>query len=136
MPAKGAEFLPPVVGARDQALQSVAELERRKQPRAKLCWPVRMFRMNSDTVIESTTRNLSSFGFYCLSPIPLDLSEAVLCILNLPAHDPRSNRRELPLHCKVRIVRVDPGVHQGLVGIACRIEDYHFPPMDGVDSKS
>ena len=98
MPAKGAEFLPPVVGARDQALQSVAELERRKQPRAKLCWPVRMFRMNSGTVIESTTRNLSSFGFYCLSPIPLDLSEAVLCILNLPAHDPRSNRRELPLH--------------------------------------
>lgn len=130
MPLKGAEFLPPATGALDQAIQSVAERERRKQPRAKLCWPVRLFRMNSDTVIESNTRNLSSFGFYCLSPIPLDLSEAVLCILSLPAHDPRNKRRELPLHCKVQVVRVDPEVQQGLTGIACRIEDYHFAPTD------
>lgn len=131
-----AEFPPPEVDALDQPIPSMAERERRKQPRAKVCWPVRLFRMSSDTVIESITRNLSSVGFYCLSPVPLDFSEAVLCILSLPAHDPRSKRRELPLHCQVRVVRVDTEAQQGLTGIACRIEDYHFPPLESVQSQS
>jgi hypothetical protein len=72
--------------------------------------------MNSDTVIESITRNLSSAGFYCLSPVPVDLSGAVLCILSLPAHDPRSERLELRLHCEVSVVRLDPETREGQTG--------------------
>lgn len=134
MPAKGVALPPSDLGALDHAFRPGVERERRKQSRASLSWPVRLFRLNSEAIVETTTRDISSLGFYFLSPVMLDVSEAALCILILPVHDPRCRKSELPLHCKIRVVRVDPEARPGMTGIACRIENYSFPPTDGAAS--
>ena len=126
MPETAAGYLPPDRGSADQPAASGRNWERRRQPRLKLGWPVRLFHLSRNLVIESTTRNLSSSGFYCLSPVSLEPSDLVECVLSLPAHDLGSQERRLPLHCKVRILRVEHEAQDGLAGIACRIEDYHF----------
>ncbi len=71
------------------------------------------------------TQNLSSTGFYCLSPSPLMPGDYVVCTLKLPAHDPKGEERILALECRVRIMRAEAAT-DGLFGIACRIEDYRL----------
>lgn len=128
MLAKTAESSPPHTDARS-VVYSTLERERRRWPRAPLSWRVQLF-SSTEKVVESMTRDLSSDGFYCLSPVPFPISERLVCILSMPAHDPHSKHRDLPLHCRVRVVRIDAGGEEGMVGIACRIEDYQIPSTD------
>jgi len=64
------------------------------------------------------------------------MEESALCILSLPVHELHCRKSELPLHCKVKVVRVDPEAQPGMTGIACRIENYYFPTTDGAASGS
>jgi hypothetical protein len=100
--------------------------ERRKRARTRLHWPVLLFRSHAADAIESLTRDLSSEGFYCLAKMPFTVGESLICTLKVPTHDPNGKHLERSLECKVRVMRVEPQAEEGMFGIACWIEDYHF----------
>lgn len=99
--------------------------DRRRRARWQVQWPV-MFPGEPGTVIETVTRDLSSDGFFCMTGTPFVPGEICFCILSVPANDPKNLTRMTPLHCRVRVIRVD--VEDGLFGVACRIEDYQVQP--------
>jgi len=101
-------------------------LERRKRPRTLVHWQVALFRDHGDKIIETTTQNLSSCGFYCLLGASLTQGENLFCRLQVPLPEAPHRKSFGVLECKVRVTRVDPALADGLVGIACRIEDYRF----------
>ena len=55
--------------------------------RTKVRWPV-VFRRRNGESLETTTENLSSRGFYCLSQTPIARDELLVCWLTMPTHDP------------------------------------------------
>jgi hypothetical protein len=100
--------------------------ERRKRPRTLVHWHVVLFRDRGDEVIETTTQNLSSCGFYCLLGGSLTQGECLFCRLQVPLPESPHRKSFGVLECRVRVTRVEPAAAEGLVGIACRIEDYRF----------
>jgi hypothetical protein len=109
--------------------------ERRKRPRTLVHWPVLLFRDQGDEAIETTTQNLSSCGFYCLLDASVTAGELLFCRLHVPLPEAPRRRSFGVLECQVRVLRTEPALTEGLLGIACRIEDYRFvPPREPVDS--
>lgn len=100
--------------------------DRRKRARIRVHWTVLLFRSEADDAITSTTLDLSSGGFYCLSSIPLNPGESLDCTLKVPFHDPNGKHLDRNLECRARVVRVEPQSAENSFGIACHIEDYHF----------
>lgn len=105
-------------------------LDRRRRYRARVRWPVQFHRRNDSDFFATETQDLSSEGFYCRSKTVFAQGELVDCTLQVPAHRREAPGGMLPVKCKVRIVRVDEPDGQGLHGIGCHIEDYHFPSID------
>jgi len=106
-------------------LEPVAgRVERRRWVRTRLHWHVQFFGLGETGNVETTTQNLSSQGFYCISPVPSVPGERFICTLKVPAHQPDSADRLLSMECQVRILRVDPA--EGSYGFACQIEEYQF----------
>jgi len=102
--------------------------ERRKRVRAKVYWPVLLFRDDVAEAIESVTRDLSSIGFYCLSPRPFAVDESLVCVLKVPMHAPMGEERTVTIECRARVVRTEE-MGNNRFGIGCRIEDYHLVPV-------
>jgi hypothetical protein len=100
----------------------VAIEERRKRKRIALHWPVRLFRDVTTPSIESTTENLTSNGFYCISKEPFQMGERLECIIAIPAGSFGYNESPIRLQCRVRVARVEDQ-HEGF-GLGCYIEDY------------
>lgn len=112
-------------GARSKALEYP---ERRKRDRTLVHWPVRFLGKGAAGAADNVTQNLSSDGFFVRSSAVFVPGEAGICILEVPAHDPKDVDPVLYLECRVRIVRVDAPGADGLSGVGCRIEDYRFLP--------
>ena len=55
----------------------VQRAERRKRMRIRLHWRVDLLAVRDSHGIESVTRDLSTCGFYCLSPVPLVPGERI-----------------------------------------------------------
>jgi len=108
------------------APQQVFHPERRKRVRTTVHWPVVIFRSDSAEGIESTTLNLSSTGFFCLSQLSFDPGESLFCTLRVPSHDPEGRERLWILECRVRVRRAEPAASDGLYGLACEMEDYRL----------
>jgi hypothetical protein len=126
MSANPLDVLTAHVGTRElAAIESTFRPERRKRARTQVHWPVLLLRNHGAEAIETVTQNLSSNGFYCLSPEPLKPGESLLCTLKLPAFDPRGEERTLALQCTVVVMRAESSA-DGYFGLACRIEDYHL----------
>jgi hypothetical protein len=100
----------------------VALEERRKRKRIALHWPVRLFRDPSAPSVESTTENLTSNGFYCISKEPFEIGERLECIIAIPAGSFGYNESPIRLQCRVRVARVEDQ-REGF-GLGCYIEDY------------
>jgi hypothetical protein len=99
--------------------------ERRKKVRCGLQCRVVFFSQSSHAIAECVTENISSVGFYCLSPTRLKTGEHLTCLLKMPSYD--SGKEELfTLQCVVRVVRMDGANEAGLFGIGCQIEGYHI----------
>jgi len=94
--------------------------------RTKVHWPVLLFRNRAGETVESSTQDLSSVGFYCLSRTSFKCGEQLLCVLKIPAHDPCGKDREQTLECSVRVMRVETAAENELSGIACQIDDYRL----------
>jgi hypothetical protein len=75
--------------------------------------------------IETVTQNLSSAGFYCLSPARLTPGQTITCTLRVPTYDLTSQAPYIPVVCRAHVIRVQLDV-EGSFGIACRISDYHL----------
>jgi c-di-GMP-binding flagellar brake protein YcgR len=104
--------------------ESFSYQERRKRVRTTVHWPILFFRNDASDGIESTTQNLSSTGFYCLSQTRFDLGESLFCTLRIPSHDPEAKDRLWILECRVRVTRSEP--RENLYGVACEFEDYRI----------
>ncbi len=100
----------------------VALEERRKRKRIALHWPIRLFRDPTAPLVESTTENLTSNGFYCVSKEPFQLGERLECIIAIPAGSFGYNESPIRLQCRVRVARVED--QSDGFGLGCYIEDY------------
>lgn len=126
MSAKSIEQFPAYLDMKAAGVPAVAgRVERRTRFRTMLHWQVRFFQPSPLDTVETVTQNLSSGGFYCLAQTPLVPGEITTCSLKLPAHHP-NGAEAVSLECKVRVIRVEAPDADGLYGIGCRIEDYHF----------
>jgi hypothetical protein len=101
-------------------------LDRRNRRRLKLPYLIVLQRLGEATKVHTTTENISSEGFYCVSEQPFSPNEEVDCEVVIP--DQGSARVELEhsiiLHCKAEVVRViADGLKPGY-GLACRLRDY------------
>ena len=105
--------------------ESPSRPDRRQRRRAPVRWRLALLRDNALAPIETVTENLSSAGFYCLSPVPLTPGEGLNCTLLVPAYDPRDLERRMPLECAAVVVRAEAAA-DGFFGVACHIEDYHL----------
>ena len=131
MSAKQVEAYPRFAGkGESDDLMATRRQDRRRRARTRVHWPVRIFRNSGKDAVDTTTRNLSSDGFYCLSKVAFLPGESVYCMLRLPAYDGAD--RTLALRCRIHILRVEAINGDGVFGIACRIEDYHFEHVDPV----
>jgi len=97
--------------------------ERRKRVRFRVHWPLLLRKEGQDTE-ETTTQDLSSEGFYCLSKQTFTVGETVSCALQIPTND--HGGKNSYLVCRVLIVRVEERASGGEYGIACRTQDYRF----------
>ena len=127
MVAKSLELFSTCAGIDQSMAVNAGRPERRKRVRTQVHWTILLFRETTSKAVTTITQNLSSSGFYCMAGFPFALGEKLFCALEVPTHDPLGKKRSLPLECRVRVVRVDPEVGAGCFGIACQIEDYHFP---------
>ncbi len=100
----------------------VATQERRKRKRIALHWPVRLFRHPNTSSVESTTENLTSNGFYCVSKESFQMGERLECVIAIPAGSFGYSNSPIRLQCRVKVMRVE-NQRDGF-GIGCYIEDY------------
>jgi len=118
------------VSAREAGIiESAFRPERRTRARTHLRCPVLLLPGGGAKAIETVTQNLSSSGFYCLSPLPLTPGDSLFCTLRMPTYDPRGEEHMLALECRVRVMRAGADA-EGAYGIACRIEDYRLVTSD------
>lgn len=106
--------------------EQVYHPERRKRVRTTVHWPILIFRSDAVEGIESTTLNLSSTGFFCVSRMHFAVGESLFCTLRVPSHDPEDKRRLWILECRARVKRAESSLGDGLYGVGCEFEDYRL----------
>jgi hypothetical protein len=106
-------------------MKSTAVMERRRHPRLRLSYLLRLFRPGQSAKIETTTEDLSCDGFYCISDHPVQPHERIECELLIPSEQlGESSEPDLVLRCRAEVVRVVPDRLAPRFGVACRLEDY------------
>src|ERR1700683_3223962 len=99
--------------------------DRRRHPRVRLCYLLRLFRPGHSAGIVTQTEDLSCDGFYCISEQLVLPHERIECELLIPGEsvgDPWDS--DLVLRCRVEVVRVVPDPLAPSFGVACRVEGY------------
>ena len=95
--------------------------ERRLHARACSAYALRLRRPGDQAGIETSTVNISSGGFYCISPLPFSPGELLECELVIPATAPNRDS-DLTAQRRVLVVRLEVrGLEEGF-GLACRFE--------------
>jgi len=97
--------------------------ERRRKARVSLACKVRLIRAGSLHAVETTTKNISSTGMYCIVHESFTVGESVWCMLLIPAFDPAAPGRMLACDCTTKVVRVELAGPSEF-GIALSIESY------------
>ena len=104
-------------------------LERRKQRRLPLHWPLRVSG-NPMGTLKTKTENLSAQGFYCFlesSPLPGAILECKLTVPNYGSIDSEALRS---IVCQAEVVRLEArGIEAGF-GVGCRILDFKLARND------
>jgi hypothetical protein len=99
--------------------------ERRSRRRLKLPYPVVLYRLGDNAGIQTTTQNINSEGFFCVSEEPFSPNEMLDCKVVIPGQDLGiSSKDSLVLRCRAEVVRVvTDGLRPGY-GVACRLKTY------------
>src|SRR5215471_5296102 len=100
--------------------------ERRKRKRVAVHWPVRLFEPIGRKSVESTTENLSSEGFYCLSSRTFKIGERLRCEIVIPEATLGLDG-PIVLECHVTVRRVED--LELWFGLGCHIEDLKVQVM-------
>jgi PilZ domain len=106
--------------------------DRRRHERFALRLVVQLSATEELAAARCYTQNISSGGFYFLSPEPLIRGEQREIFLALPAFDSTSGSNA-GIACQARVVRIDPRPDSGGFGIACEIERYTVTAREGMD---
>jgi hypothetical protein len=102
--------------------------ERRRRPRAALQWRIHIYRSGHSDPLVSTSKNISSQGFYCLAQESCEPGECLECSIFIPTQ--QAGEDTLRLKCSARVLRVEPAPNAGF-GLACQIEDYTLERLSG-----
>jgi hypothetical protein len=96
--------------------------DRRRRPRMKLAYPVRLRRAGSPISTDAKTENLSSDGFFCLTRQSFSPRETLLCEIVIPRNQPTdAEERDVVLRCRAEVVRVVYRPDELAFGVACRL---------------
>jgi hypothetical protein len=108
---------------KDSATSTIAYPDdRRNRRRVAVHWLVRLFGRIGRKSLESTTENLSSEGFYCISKKKFKIGERLRCQIIMPAATLGLDT-PIVLECHVTVRRVEHLEH--CFGLGCHIEDYY-----------
>jgi hypothetical protein len=98
--------------------------DRRRRPRLRLAYSVRLQRPGEATATETKTEDVSCEGFFFVTHQRFSPRESLDCELVIPGQDPDwLAERGIVLRCRVEVMRVVPRPDQ-TYGVACRLADY------------
>jgi hypothetical protein len=112
-------------------LRKMYQNERRSRSRVPLRWPVLLARPGDSGIVEAETENLSSQGFFCISPESFGIGEDLSCIVVLPAKGWGYDAQSVWLHCRVEVMRVEIQAPASGFGLGCRIEEFNLQVITG-----
>lgn len=98
--------------------------DRRRRPRLRLAYSVRLQCPGEATATEAKTEDVSCEGFFFITDRRFSPGESLDCELVIPGEDPDwLVERGIVLRCRVEVMRV---VHRPdeCYGTACRLADY------------
>lgn len=78
-------------------------------------------------ILDGTTVNISSSGFYCLAPEPLQTGDVIRCVVDLVQEPRVALPRKVSLNCEAVVIRSE--AVEGGYGVACSIRAYSMAPF-------
>jgi len=99
--------------------------DRRRRPRLRLAYPLRLYRSGEVSRTETKTEDISCEGFFCVTDRRFSPFETLECELLIPVQEAGvPTEHDIILRCKAEVVRVVQHVDEAVFGIACRLSDY------------
>jgi hypothetical protein len=98
--------------------------ERRRRHRLRLQLPVHFQPGKDQAPVASTTRDISSDGFLCLTPRPFEKGESLVCTITWPSHLRGMLNKPLVIRCDITVVRCEHDEESGLYRTACHIQEF------------
>jgi hypothetical protein len=99
--------------------------DRRRRPRLKLAYAIRLRRPGGEVLVETRTQDLSCEGFFYMSERAFLPHDKLECELVIPGDKPEQwLEQDIVLRCRAEVVRVEWQGSGGGFGVACRFADY------------
>src|SRR5262245_10237187 len=86
---------------------SFTDFDRRELPQVSLICPVKLFRAPGLPPIETTTKDISSHGFYCVVQESFCRGDRMACLIRLSLGVRKKVESALELRCQVEVVRTE-----------------------------
>lgn len=100
-------------------------IERRRYHRYLLSLPVRVrSKAKAGELVETSTKDISAHGIYIFLPEELELGSELELDIKLPVEI--SGMKDVRVHCRSKIARLDRKLEEGRVGVGAVIEHYEF----------
>jgi len=99
--------------------------ERRRRPRLRLAYSLRLYRFGEAFPIDTTTEDISCEGFFCFIDYPFSVGESLECELVISGPTMRADQ-DMVLRCRADVVRVVPQADHTFFGVGCQLSDYTF----------
>jgi hypothetical protein len=97
--------------------------ERRKRKRLAVRWRLRIW-LSPQECLFTYTVNISTDGFYCLSPQAVTPGKMLTAILEIPPPDTTQEHGALLLRCEISVLRVETLIGSSGCGVAGKILNY------------
>lgn len=99
--------------------------DRRRRPRLRLAYPIRLRQPGKEARVEATTEDLSCEGFFCISEQEFSPRQTLECELVISTDKPgEATDLDMVLRFQAEVVRVVPQGSGHAFGVACRFADY------------
>ena len=101
--------------------------DRRRRPRLRLAYPLRLRHSGTGSWIKAKTQDISCEGFFCITEPVFSLREKLRCTLLIPSDiDGPTSVGTIVLHCQAEVVRVVRRGDTSFLGVGCRLWDYEI----------
>ena len=111
--------------SRTKVVNGNALADRRRRPRLRLAYCLRLSRPGERSLTETKTEDISCEGFFCVTYRSFCSGETLQCELVIPGGEQDHEIvQEMVLRCRADVVRVVPRENNMGFGIACRLADY------------